>query len=64
MLLVFDEKQGTVHGKAGCNNVSAEGTASDGTITLGSAATTRRMCDGSLMKAEEEFLKLFAGKVT
>ncbi|MDX3458010.1 META domain-containing protein [Streptomyces sp. ME02-8801-2C] len=60
--LVFDQKKGTVRGKAGCNNVSAEATVSDGAITFGSPATTRRMCDASLMKAERAFLKLFDGK--
>ncbi|MDX3747413.1 META domain-containing protein [Streptomyces sp. AK08-02] len=60
--LVFDQKKGTVSGKAGCNNVSAEATVSDGAITFGSPATTRRMCDASLMKAERTFLKLFDGR--
>jgi heat shock protein HslJ len=60
--LVFDQKKGTVSGKAGCNNVSAEATVSDGTITFGSPATTRRMCDGSLMEAERALLKIFDGK--
>ncbi|MEH0419921.1 META domain-containing protein [Streptomyces sp. B21-083] len=62
--LVFDQKKGTVSGKAGCNNVSAEATVSDGSITFGSPATTRRMCDASLMKAEKSFLKLFDGRTT
>lgn len=60
--LVLDQKKGTVSGKAGCNNVSAEATVSDGTITFGSPATTRRMCDGSLMKAERALLNIFDGK--
>ncbi|WP_405819532.1 META domain-containing protein [Streptomyces sp. NBC_01390] len=60
--LVFDQKRGTVSGKAVCNNVSAEATVSDGAITFGSPATTRRMCDASLMKAEKTFLKLFDGR--
>ncbi|GAA3902482.1 META domain-containing protein [Streptomyces lacrimifluminis] len=60
--LVLDQKKGTVSGKAGCNNVSAEATVSDGDITFGSPATTRRMCDGSLMKVEKELLKIFDGK--
>ncbi len=60
--LVLDQKKGTVSGKAGCNNVSADATVSDGTITLGSPSTTRRMCDGSLMEAEKSVLSLFGGK--
>ncbi|MGY1499080.1 META domain-containing protein [Streptomyces sp. QTS52] len=60
--LVFDQKKGTVSGKAGCNNVSAEATVSDGNITFGSPATTRRMCDASLMETEKAFLKIFDGK--
>ncbi|NEC90509.1 META domain-containing protein [Streptomyces sp. SID12501] len=60
--LVFDQKKGTVSGKAGCNNVSAEATVSDGNITFGSPATTRRMCDGSLMETEKAFLKIFDGR--
>ncbi|WP_371661418.1 META domain-containing protein [Streptomyces sp. NBC_00280] len=60
--LVLDQKKGTVSGKAGCNNVSAEATVSDGDITFGSPATTRRMCDGSLMEVEKELLKIFDGK--
>lgn len=62
--LVLDQKKGTVSGKAGCNNVSAEATVSDGTITFGSPSTTRRMCDGSLMEAEKKLLNLFDGKAT
>lgn len=60
--LVFDQKKGIVSGKAGCNNVSAEATVSDGTITFGSPATTRRMCDASLMEAEKALLNIFDGK--
>ncbi|MGW3646790.1 META domain-containing protein [Streptomyces sp. NPDC000878] len=62
--LVLDQKKGTVSGKAGCNNVSADATVSDGTITFGSPSTTRRMCDGSLMEAENALLGLFDGKAT
>jgi heat shock protein HslJ len=60
--LVLDRKKGTVSGKAGCNNVSAKATVSDGAITFGSPATTRRMCDGSLMEVEKAVLKIFDGK--
>jgi len=62
--LVLDQKKGTVSGNAGCNNVSADATVSDGTITFGSPSTTRRMCDGSLMEAEKTLLGLFGGKAT
>ncbi|WP_105975225.1 META domain-containing protein [Streptomyces geranii] len=62
--LVLDQEKGTVTGKAGCNNVSADATVSDGTITFGSPSTTRRMCDASLMQAEKKLLGLFDGTAT
>ncbi|MGN9755456.1 META domain-containing protein [Streptomyces sp. SD31] len=61
--LTFDAKTGQVSGSLGCNKVRAKATVSDGSITLGTASTTRMMCDASLMKAEKTLLALFDGTV-
>ncbi len=61
--LTFDEKKGTVSGSLGCNRVNADATVRDGHITLGPAATTRMVCEGSLMDTEKRLLKLFDSKV-
>ncbi|MET8831829.1 META domain-containing protein [Streptomyces sp. NPDC004610] len=61
--LTFDEKAETVSGSLGCNQVNAEATAGDGTLTLGVAATTRMMCDASLMDTEKSLLRLFDSTV-
>jgi heat shock protein HslJ len=61
--LTFDRKTGQVSGSLGCNKVKAEATVSDGRITLGTASTTRMMCDASLMKSEKTLLALFDGTV-
>lgn len=62
--LTFDKKTGLVTGSLGCNRVKAEATVRDGSITLGSASTTRMMCDTSLMQTEKTLLGLFDGTVT
>ncbi|GHH83153.1 lipoprotein [Streptomyces capitiformicae] len=59
----LDEKAGTIQGSAGCNEVSAKATVSDGKITLGPPRTTRRMCSDSLMAVERSVLELFKGTV-
>jgi heat shock protein HslJ len=59
----FDEKKGTIAGSLGCNRVSADATVRDGSLTLGTPGTTRRMCDGSLMDTEKTLLKLFNSTV-
>jgi heat shock protein HslJ len=59
----LDEKTGTIQGSAGCNEVSAKATVSDGKITLGPPRTTRRMCSDSLMAVERSVLELFKGTV-
>ncbi len=61
--LAFDEKAGTLSGSLGCNQVSAAATVRGGHITLGTAETTRRMCDGSLMDTERALLDLFGHRV-
>ncbi|WP_328495113.1 META domain-containing protein [Streptomyces sp. NBC_00414] len=60
--LTFDEK-GTVRGELGCNKVTAKATVGDGTITLGTPGTTRKMCSDSLMDTERSLLALFDGTV-
>lgn len=60
--LTFDGK-GTVSGSLGCNDVGAGATVRDGHITLGAPATTRMMCEDSLMDAERTLLRLFGGTV-
>ncbi|MEU9338089.1 META domain-containing protein [Streptomyces sp. NPDC048290] len=61
--LTFDKKAGAVSGNLGCNQVNAEATAGDGTLTLGVPATTRMMCDASLMDTEKSLLRLFDSTV-
>jgi heat shock protein HslJ len=60
--LTFDGK-GSVRGELGCNKVTAKATVGDGTITLGTPGTTRKMCSDSLMDTERSLLKLFGGTV-
>jgi heat shock protein HslJ len=60
--LTFDEKKGTVSGSLGCNKVNAKATVRNGHITLGPPATTRMMCEDSLMADEKTLLRLFDGK--
>lgn len=61
--LTFDEEKGTVSGSLGCNKVNAKATVRDGHITLGPPATTRMMCEDSLMADEKTLLGLFDGKL-
>ncbi|WP_254394533.1 META domain-containing protein [Streptomyces sp. AC512_CC834] len=61
--LTFDQDARTVSGRLPCNHVNARATVSDGRITLGAPATTRMMCEGSLMDAEKRMLGLFDGPV-
>ncbi|MFJ7078709.1 META domain-containing protein [Streptomyces sp. NPDC098781] len=61
--LTIDPKTGQVSGSLGCNKVRADATVRDGSITLGTASTTRMMCDASLMKTEKTLLGLFDGTV-
>ncbi|MEV2210503.1 META domain-containing protein [Streptomyces sp. NPDC050997] len=62
--LVIDKKTGKLGGRLGCNHVNAKATVRDGHITLGAPATTRMMCDASLMKTERALLSLFDGQVS
>ncbi|MFJ3235063.1 META domain-containing protein [Streptomyces sp. NPDC086787] len=62
--LTFDRRTGKVVGRLGCNHVSARATVRDARITLGSALTTRMMCDASLMHTEKSLLRFFGGTVS
>ncbi|MFE0785168.1 META domain-containing protein [Streptomyces mutabilis] len=61
--LTFDKEAKTVAGRLPCNHVNAKATVGDGHITLGAPATTRMMCEGSLMDAEKRILGFFEGRV-
>ncbi|MGW0626033.1 META domain-containing protein [Streptomyces sp. NPDC002758] len=61
--LLFDQRTGKVTGRLGCNLVTASAAVRDARITLGTAATTRMMCDASLMHTEKRLLRLFGGTV-
>ncbi|OPG05219.1 META domain-containing protein [Streptomyces sp. GKU 895] len=61
--LSFDKKTGKVTGSLGCNKVTATATVRDGHITLGAPATTRMVCDTSLMKTEKTLLGFFDSTV-
>ena len=57
---------GTMTGSAGCNNYTASYTAENGGITVGPAATTRKMCgepDG-IMEQESAYLAALASAAT
>ncbi|MFH8797020.1 META domain-containing protein [Streptomyces sp. NPDC017941] len=56
-------KDGTVRGNLGCNAVTADADARDGSIALGMPKATRKMCPGNVMPTERTLLKLFEGKV-
>ncbi|MFI6943848.1 META domain-containing protein [Streptomyces sp. NPDC050418] len=58
-------KDGKVTGSLGCNTVNATAKVrDDGTIALGPAGTTRKMCPDDVMRTERALLKLFDGEVT
>ncbi|MFD0415143.1 META domain-containing protein [Streptomyces sp. NPDC127108] len=57
-------KDGAVRGNLGCNDVTANASASDGKIELGQPRATRKMCPGDVMPTERALLKLFDGKVS
>nr|WP_308801962.1 META domain-containing protein [Streptomyces polyasparticus] len=57
-------KDGRVTGNLGCNNVTSTVTVhKDGTLTLGPAGTTRKLCPEDEMNTERALLDLFDGKV-
>ncbi|MGW0737255.1 META domain-containing protein [Streptomyces sp. NPDC002851] len=60
--LIFD-KNGTVHGNLGCNEINAKAKVTDGKIELGTPRLTRKMCSPDVMKSEQELVKLFDSTV-
>ena len=50
-------EKGTVTGQAGCNTFRATYSTEGSRITVGPAATTRKMCGDAVMTQEREFLK-------
>ncbi|MFJ5778644.1 META domain-containing protein [Streptomyces sp. NPDC093094] len=61
--LTFDTSEETLSGSLGCNRVNADATVRDGRITLGTFATTRMVCEGSLMKTEQALQRILDGTV-
>lgn len=57
-------KDGTASGNLGCNNFRGKATVKDGTIEFGPLSTTRMLCEGPVMKAEQEMTAILAGKVS
>jgi heat shock protein HslJ len=57
-------EKGTVSGQAGCNTFRAPYTVEGSRITVGPAATTRKMCGEAVMTQEREFLKALASAAT
>ncbi|WNJ19525.1 META domain-containing protein [Pontibacter sp. G13] len=51
----FEEER--VAGSAGCNRYFSSYTASGGTLSLGPAGATRKMCPPEIMEVEDKFLK-------
>ena len=58
--LTFGE-DGRVAGMASCNNYNASYAAGEGTMTIGPAAATRKMCAEALMNQETAFLNALEG---
>ncbi|GGD18659.1 hypothetical protein GCM10011342_29190 [Aquisalinus flavus] len=52
---------GRVAGMASCNNYNASYEAGEGTLTVGPAAATRKMCAEALMNQETDFLNALEG---
>ncbi|WP_328872364.1 META domain-containing protein [Streptomyces sp. NBC_00287] len=57
-------KDGTASGNLGCNNFRGKATVKDGTIEFGPLSTTRMLCEGPVMKAEQELTDILSGKVS
>jgi heat shock protein HslJ len=57
-------ENGTVSGDAGCNTFRAPFSIERNRINVGSAATTRKMCDADVMTQEREFLKALESATT
>lgn len=57
-------EKGTVTGQAGCNTFRATYAVEGSRITVGPAATTRKMCAENVMTQEREFLKALQSATT
>ncbi|MGV9449615.1 META domain-containing protein [Streptomyces sp. NPDC003635] len=57
-------EDGSVSGNLGCNNFRGKATVKDGTIEFGRLSTTKMLCEGPVMKAEQELIDILAGKVS
>ncbi|MBC2906593.1 META domain-containing protein [Streptomyces cupreus] len=57
-------EDGTASGNLGCNNFRGKATVKDGTIEFGPLSTTRMLCEGPVMKAEQEMIDILSGKVS
>ena len=55
--LALSFENGTISGQAGCNTFRATYSTQGNRITIGAAATTRKMCSDALMAQERDFLK-------
>ncbi|MEU0740041.1 META domain-containing protein [Streptomyces sp. NPDC006134] len=60
--LTFDDAKDTVSAHLGCNTAHAGATVRDGSLTLGAAVATRRVCEDSLMDTEKRLLRLFGSR--
>ncbi|CCK29078.1 lipoprotein [Streptomyces davaonensis JCM 4913] len=57
-------EDGTASGNLGCNNFRGEAAVKNGTIEFGRLSTTRMLCEGPVMKAEQEMIDILTGKVS
>ncbi|MFF0745621.1 META domain-containing protein [Streptomyces sp. NPDC004111] len=57
-------KDGSVHGRTGCNSLNGKATQGDGTLEFGRIATTRMMCQGEGAAVEKQLLEVLSGKTT
>ncbi|MDT9697479.1 META domain-containing protein [Streptomyces sp. P17] len=57
-------EDGSASGSLGCNNFRGKATVKDGTIEFGPLSTTRKLCEGPVMKAEQELTDILSGKVS
>jgi heat shock protein HslJ len=57
-------KDGSVHGRTGCNSLTGKAKQGDGTLEFGRIATTRMMCQGDGAAVEKQLLEVLSGKAT
>jgi len=61
--LLFDQQQGQVSGKAGCNGFSGDYKQADGQLMLGQLTSTLMACSDPLMQQESAVLAALNGTV-